>query len=386
LGFIHGGSALMAAGRLEEAIELLSNAAGQFASNIDVRITLGWALNRSKKWREAEPLWRALATEFPERDQIWVGLAETLNALRQFEEARVWIDKARLKRPIDAYSTVLEARIAIGQGRWSEAVAKLTEAQVHFPNDVGIRMTLNEAQMRSLLEAPEAALPVEGTDAATAPGDGDSRLREIFMQFESLGSTCEFGLVQRNFGAEPLGLLRWSVISYKQLMTGLSNRFEGVGLPENTRMKVVRREWYTEDLTYGMGMHTFILENEEPEETLFPKLCKRLQFLRRKLVDDLQCDDKIFVYKSEERLTDTKILALHKEICRDGEKMVLVVVLADNDHQVGTIREIRQGLIVGYIKTFFDPKPVIDPWLRICLSTHAMWQARHAYQSVNRAN
>ncbi len=34
-------------------------------------------------------------------------------------------------------------------------------------------------------------------------------LQDLMLQFESLGQNCEFGLVQRRAGADPLGLLRF---------------------------------------------------------------------------------------------------------------------------------------------------------------------------------
>ena len=35
-------------------------------------------------------------------------------------------------------------------------------------------------------------------------------LNEMLLEFESLGDNCEFGLVQRHFGAEPISLLRFA--------------------------------------------------------------------------------------------------------------------------------------------------------------------------------
>lgn len=32
---------------------------------------------------------------------------------------------------------------------------------------------------------------------------------ELVARFESLGDNCEFGLVQRHFGAEPVGVFRF---------------------------------------------------------------------------------------------------------------------------------------------------------------------------------
>jgi tetratricopeptide (TPR) repeat protein len=384
LAYVVGSAALMAMGRFAEAEAVLLPALERFPNNLDVRINLGWVANRSKRWREAEARWRRLYSDHPDSDQICTGLAEALLALRQFDEAKPIIEKARQKRPNDPYNTVIEARIAVAQGRWGEAVANLTSAQLNHPNDNGIRMILNEAKMRALLDQddndpppPQARL----STAAPTASDSTSRLREIFGQFEAIGSTCEFGLVQRHFGAEPLGLLRWSVLDAQQLINVLQKQFEGVGEPENTTLKVVNREWYTEDKNFGMGMHTFILENEEPSERMFPKFCKRIQFLRRKLMTDLRDAEKILVYKSEERLPDDKIVSVFSEVRSYGDNTLLVVMLASDEHKAGTVRELDDGLMVGYVSRYFNPKPEIHDWLRVSLKAHALWSTRSLYRS-----
>ena len=40
-----------------------------------------------------------------------------------------------------------------------------------------------------------------------------SDLPTLLNSFESLGDNCEFGFVQRKFGTEPAGLLRWAIAS-----------------------------------------------------------------------------------------------------------------------------------------------------------------------------
>ena len=67
--------------------------------------------------------------------------------------------------------------------------------------------------------------------AALPPGVATA-LPDLFLQFESMGHNCEFGLVQRHFGAEPLGLLRWNAISVEDVILGIEQQFEGVGNPE----------------------------------------------------------------------------------------------------------------------------------------------------------
>src|SRR5436305_104536 len=39
---------------------------------------------------------------------------------------------------------------------------------------------------------------------------GSPSFHDLATRFESLGDNCEFGILQRLEGAEPLGLLRWA--------------------------------------------------------------------------------------------------------------------------------------------------------------------------------
>ena len=78
---------------------------------------------------------------------------------------------------------------------------------------------------------------------------------ELTMRFESLGSNCEFGLVQRNFGAEPLSLLRWSNLTPTSLCAMLETRFDDVGNPENSFVQIHGDEYLTGDSRY-FSMHS----------------------------------------------------------------------------------------------------------------------------------
>jgi hypothetical protein len=59
---------------------------------------------------------------------------------------------------------------------------------------------------------------------------------QMITAFESLGDNCEFGLVQRRMGAEPLGLLRFSYVELPLLVRGLRCGFEGLGDPNTVEV------------------------------------------------------------------------------------------------------------------------------------------------------
>ena len=56
--------------------------------------------------------------------------------------------------------------------------------------------------------------------------------RDLMLRFESLGQNCEFGLVQRRCGSEPLGLLRFASTPLPHLLAAFEGGFEGLGGPD----------------------------------------------------------------------------------------------------------------------------------------------------------
>src|ERR1041384_3955367 len=74
-------------------------------------------------------------------------------------------------------------------------------------------------------------------------------LRELMLRFESIGENCEFGLVQRRCGAEPLGLFRFASAPLPKLLAGLGARFEGLSHPDNLDVQLSQngREYLVTD-------------------------------------------------------------------------------------------------------------------------------------------
>ena len=182
----------------------------------------------------------------------------------------------------------------------------------------------------------------------------------MLLQFESLGDNCEFGIVQRMAGVEPLGLLRWANITPAKLIEALDARFAGVGEPAKTRL------WVTEYGEYHLighyfGMHTFINAGRESAEQLMPKILRRLRFLKDKLIDDLTSGDKIFVYKNlAERLGPDGMREIHAAMRRYGNPTLLCVQPAETAAQDRQVEQIADGLYAGYLsKVAKSPQAVV---------------------------
>ena len=93
---------------------------------------------------------------------------------------------------------------------------------------------------RALLFAADSApAPLLSQPSATAGPQQDDRAADhrtaLMLDFESLGENCEFGLVQRRCGIEPLGLLRFSSTPLPPLLHALRERFAGMGAAGDDR-------------------------------------------------------------------------------------------------------------------------------------------------------
>lgn len=209
--------------------------------------------------------------------------------------------------------------------------------------------------------------------------DDQEGLRALMMRFESLGGWghgCEFGLVQRHFHAEPLGLLRWADIGYEQLLTALRTEFAGVGDESNTVIFVPDAEadeYWTLDRRYHMAMRTFVRTADATIEQMKGRVERRLKFLKNKLIADLRAGEKWFVYKDMRRtLSQEELSHLADAMKQYGDSKLVYVARADADHPHSTVIDAAPNLLIAFIDRFaFTPEDKfagssIDLFLDVC--------------------
>jgi hypothetical protein len=209
-------------------------------------------------------------------------------------------------------------------------------------------------------------------------GGPDLPRDQMIARFESLGDNCEFGLVQRRLGAEPLGLLRFCFIELPHLLNGLRRGFEGLGDPASTEVSVNGKdgEFVVKAPAHGMLYHTFQHEGELTIDTVRVQQSARLKFLRRKLMEDVAAAEKIFVVKRERPLRPEEVLPLYVALNELGQNWLLWVVLADEKHPSGTVEVLLPGLLRGYVDRFAPndnaPDLSLSAWTAVC---EAAWRA-----------
>jgi hypothetical protein len=111
-----------------------------------------------------------------------------------------------------------------------------------------------------------------------------------------------------------------------------------------------------------------------------------LQFLSRKLIEDLEQGNKIFVYRLTDRhLSDAELDRLHAATRAYGDNTLLYVRYQDAEHPNGTVELVKPGLMIGYIDRFkmsrtgeLSAAPPTASWLKICQNAFEIWTALRA--------
>ncbi len=202
--------------------------------------------------------------------------------------------------------------------------------------------------------------PVEGLDD-----------RSLMLGFESLGDDCEFGFAQRGAGAEPLSLLRFGGIRLHRLHEALDTDFAGIDEPANLAVRGGPGEYMVHQTHYRYSYHTFVDSASMSPDELLARELVRLGFCRRKLLEDLEDGDKIFVVKSSVNpgLHLDEVAPVAEAVARHGPGIVFWARLADDQHPAGQLRWHGPNLVSGRIDRLCAPGAavVFSPfWLPLC--------------------
>jgi hypothetical protein len=263
-------------------------------------------------------------------------------------------------------------------GQWRIDVTTLSRRLSDLSNRVASQMATTGPR--------RAAITAGAGQEVTVAKAPNKPIDELMLAFESLGDNCEFGLVQRRGGAEPLGLLRFAGIflpievRLEKLAVALERRFEGLGAADTVAVYLAgepgHREFMVRESAYDLMYHTGVAEGDvEPREMLEREI-KRLSFLRCKLLEDLQVGEKIWVWKSAATTDAIQVQPLLEALRAQGPNTLLWVVEGDEDHPPGSIEQLDRDFIKGYIERFapYDSAPDIRPvsWFEMCQNTYLL--------------
>jgi tetratricopeptide (TPR) repeat protein len=405
--YIYGTAVLRESQRYEEAEAVASLAVQKFPHEPAAWFQHAFVAQERRDWPAAVTRWQQTRVRFPSRAEGYVHGVEALSQEQRFDEAEDLVRQAIGLFPSDRSVIFSHADLATRCNDWAAALTRWTQARRMFPNDPSISPQIFTARMRLFESDPnaaaaiEAGLPLGPLDLSFAAGlprisEDGTAMHEVMMAFESLGGNllgCEFGGMQRAFGAEPLGLLRWTEMGPDQIIAALEARFDGVGTPDFTDLRLLehdgRNEYITGDKRFGMASHTFIDDSEIPWERMFTQSCRRIRYLKDKLIEDLTNGTKIFVYKTSWRnLTEVEVDRLYEALQLYGKNTLLYVRYSDAAHSDSTVEQVKPNLMIGYVERFVGSKDgtalsgdagerIARSWGAICVAAYKHWKAQN---------
>ncbi|WP_460253225.1 discoidin domain-containing protein [Acidiphilium sp. MT5] len=198
--------------------------------------------------------------------------------------------------------------------------------------------------------------------------------RELFSNFISLGLNCEFGIVQKLSGLTKLGLLDWCATPIKSVLEMLRSNFDGVGNPEQTKIAVKGDDYDVFDTRYNFAGHSFVNPNDISADVFYQQITQRLKFLRRKMIEELEIGEAIFIYKMNGNPVDPRLIRdVAIEIKRYGNGALLSVCdAAVTGCPSGHVRWLGGNLFEGHLDHMADLAEAgsvsLPHWRELCLN------------------
>jgi hypothetical protein len=221
--------------------------------------------------------------------------------------------------------------------------------------------------------------PRTPTGVTPPPGLTGTNLsvRDLMHYFEGFGDNCEFGFIQRRLGAEPLGLFRFSWVGLPEVIQALVSRFEELDDFERLEVYLQGNEYFVR-FGNNFNYHTFVFKGQEEPESLRRKQFARNKFLRRNLIESLECAGKIIVRKGQSPTSREEIMPLHAALRAYGPNILLWVVPATEDHVPGSVEVLEDGLLRGYVSAIGVLAPFVDAtlddWVEVCRNAYYLWR------------
>jgi hypothetical protein len=206
--------------------------------------------------------------------------------------------------------------------------------------------------------------------------DQASDPQALLRGFISLGPTCDFAFAQRHFDVEPIDLLRWASTDLERLIAGLRNRFAGLGDPAHATLALNPEgtEYRLIDPRYA-SFHTMVFEglSADHQNELRLRDCRRLAFLRRKLLHDLGAGQRIAVFKFHSPATPIAaahdLLAALRSI---GPSPLLILAPAVGAGAPGGVTAHGDGLFVGSFDSLATEPQTFAQLRSICAQTRSL--------------
>ena len=366
-------------GLLQECSDIVDEGLRRFPADIGIKAEAARFEERRGRWEAGLAHWEGVVHD-PRANIVWrQNYVHNLLILGRLDEANRRLDSWLPRDPDNIGFLALQAMIASADKEPDVALSLWGAYRRRFPDDpVGWEHYGRAFQAWQLATVDgDRAAAIEAIVPERIERQDDDAKRTLLLSFESIGHNCEFGLVQRRFGAEPLGLLRFNTVLYGDLVSAVVNGFARMGDPEVTELITTGNgEYFVQDRRWGLGMHTFIFREQETADTLYPRLCRRVAFLRDKFLADVAEGHKVLVFTCPAISRDDLVM-LHRALRVLGPVTLLHVVSGDSGGEdigrsdPGTVESLGDGLFVAYLsRSGVDARSnwdiPFDEWIDIC--------------------
>ena len=203
--------------------------------------------------------------------------------------------------------------------------------------------------------------------------------QEFMYRFESLGENCEFGIVQRRCGAEPLGPFRFAIVGADNLARVLEAGMSDLLDEQLMEVKLSDGRYVVHNPKYAITFgHSGLHDGELGPDRALHLIVRRLQLLTRKLKAILAAGEKILVFRSRVD-DDAAALRLGAALRRFGPNVLLWVAPARNADAIGGVELLAEGILKGQIDPESDwDNLALDTWLTLCDRAYGCWRALDA--------
>jgi tetratricopeptide (TPR) repeat protein len=381
------------AGDLDEADQHFDAARLAFPNDIQVLAERAQVPARRLDWQGSAERWRAVLASSPDAI-LFAGLAAIVFAeAGEPAEAAALLDRAEAADPARTDLVVPQAVVAEHAHDWHRAVACWKRAVRLHPEDRHFRDQLGRAVWHREFEPISKSF--QDSDAgnplhADHGRDAVERGFETLMQsFENLCDTCEFGLVQRHYGIEPVSLFRFAGVTPEKLVELLQLEFEPIGDPSHTRVEDKLDEYMIYDDRGYFFLHSMVKKSEVRALRYLEQQTARIGFLKRKIIADLQAARKTFICRrTGDAIADQTLRDLSAGLRRYGDNLLLGVRVADAQNPVGSVKFLSDDIMVGYVGfTFYNDGSEIDyeGWLSMLREADRLRSVRAATTGALRA-
>jgi tetratricopeptide (TPR) repeat protein len=372
-GYLCGARALWQSGNTEDAEVVAAEGLARFPENLDMIAEGAWTATARQDWQQALLRWMMVHDAQPERLDAQIGVAQALRMTGRGMDAETLVTTALGHHPDNTELLIEHVWIAATRDDWPAAAARLdhAKARAQDPAQVGARLSWVTQRLAAVPAPTIADGAVDGEEISPSA---------LMLAFESLGERCDFGAVQRHFGVEPLGLLRFAWTRFDSLIAALNDRFDAVGTVDDTGFELYGEETILRMKKYELIFHTFIdrVAEQPPEkqEVFFQQQRRRLLFLKDKLIADLEEPRKICVYATNDYASDDHAARLFAALRAYGPNSLLVVRPARDNRPSGMVEQLEDGLYAGYFPGLNDfvagNQPPLELWRELCARAYRL--------------